>query len=870
LQLRREFPFAAVRDLVGYLERLGVSHLYLSPVLAARPGSAHGYDVIDHARVNPELGTEDELRALADELHARGMGIILDIVPNHMAASEHNPYWDDVLQRGAGSRYAEWFDIDWTAPHARGKVVLPVLGDELRNVLERGELKLHVRESGARVACFDRTFPLDPATLPKEVVLAQLDPAGRPAADAWAAGEQGRKRFAALMDAQHFRLTFWRHASDEINYRRFFDINDLVALRMESDAIFDATHRLVLAWVRDGVLDGLRVDHVDGLRFPSWYLAKLRDAVDSHQHRDAPERIPIFVEKILSGEETLPGEWLVDGTTGYDFMNDLEEIFLDPDGFRSVEANYRRLRHNPSLQFDAVTREGKRQVLKGALRPDVRRLALAAHAWRGHPSVDEITDAIVELIVHLNVYRTYVSEPGLVSDADRRALAAAFRGARERDGVSDKAIALLDDAFFAPPSPGDALRADLVLRFQLTSGPANAKGVEDTALYVYVPLTSRNEVGGKPDRPLHEAHPWLHARNALRARDWPRTLLATNTHDTKRSPDLRARLDVLTAIPDEWARHVSRWRKLNKARKRTVRGRPAPDTNSEYLYYQTLLGLWPAPRRARRVDDLPGREWLERARDRLAAYMLKAVRESKTRTSWTESDAQYEKVLEAFVRETLEPGDDAPFLPDVARLTAQTAEGGFRIALARILVHLVSPGVPDVYQGDELWTFALVDPDNRRPVDFQRRVHLLSERESPEVLRDAFGGAVALGEDIVKLALTTRLLRFRRDHVRLVRDGEYVPLFADGARDRHDLFAFARRIGDEVCMAIARTRASRPGTNPQGSPTVALTGQLSGVWHSVLTGRVIELVHVEGELTARVDDLIPKGQPCELLLRTNR
>lgn len=868
LQLKREFPIPRVRELVGYFHELGVSHLYLSPLLAARAGTPHGYDVIDHARLNPELGTNDDLLALAEDLHARGMGIILDIVPNHMAASAENRYWDDLLERGRSSRYAEWFDVDWDAPRADGKVVLPMLGDELEAVLDRGELKLHIRDSGARVAYADTTFPLDPATLPKELLLAQLDPAGRPAAEEWAAGADGRERLRALLEAQHYRLTFWRRAKEEINYRRFFDLVDLVALRMESESVFDATHRLILEWVRDGVVDGLRVDHIDGLRLPTWYLGKLRSAIDASKHADAPERFPIVVEKILSGDEALPCEWPVDGTTGYDFMNDVEELFLDPEGFRAIEDDYRAQRRNPALRFAELAREVKRSILKDSLAPDVARVARIAHAWCGDVTVDELSAAIIEVIVQFDVYRTYLSEPGLVRDDDRRAIASAFKGARELGNASVAALALLETAFLAEPSAGDTVRAELVTRFQQTSGPAMAMGVENTALYVYVPLVSRNEVGGEPDRPLDGARGRVHARNAIRHRDWPRTMLATNTHDTKRSADLRSRLSVLTTMPDQWSRHVTRWRRLNRAHKQVVDGRPSPDANTEYLYYQTLLGLWPAPRRERRVDDLPDRDWRARARERLLAYMLKAAREAKMRTSWTDSDAPYENALDAFVRATLEPSEDAPFLSDVARLTALVADPGFRTALARLVLHCTSPGVPDLYQGDELWNFTLVDPDNRRPVDFTQRGQLLLRDAIPEVLRHAVARELPLSDDRVKLAFTARLLRFRRDHAALLSDGDYLPLFTS-ATDPDDVFAFARRLAGAACITMARTRPPRPGAIGKAAVTLALPDELNGEWHSVLTARTVELVSSGPRLTAKLHDLIPVAQSVELLLRTN-
>lgn len=867
LQLRREFPLSAARERITYFERLGVSHLYLSPVLAARTGSAHGYDVIDPARVNPELGTEDDLRALAADLHGAGMGIILDIVPNHMAASEQNPYWDNVLERGPESRWAEWFDIDWEAPRARNRVLLPVLADEIDKVLERGELKLHVRDSGSRLAYFDKTFPLDPATLPKEVQLAQWDPSGRGAAEEWAKGRGGRERLRALLDAQNYRLVFWRRGT-EINYRRFFDINDLVAVRVESESVFDATHRLVLDWIRDGVVDGLRIDHVDGLRDPAAYLALLRERVDALRHADAPARVPIVVEKILSGDEELPQAWPVDGTTGYDFMTDVEDLFLDAEGYAALEANYRALRHNPELRFRAIAHEGKRRALKGPLASDVLRAARLARAWRPTDvSLQQIGDAIVELIVRLEVYRTYVSTPGVVDEADSRVLEHALTEARAAGDVNADALQLIEDAFRAPPSPSDRIRAELVARIQQASGPATAKGVEDTALYIYVPLASRNEVGGEPDRPLDRAAERVHERNAKRARDWPRTLLATDTHDTKRSADLRARLGVLTTMPDEWARHVGRWRRLNKPHRRVVRGRLTPDTNAEYLYYQTVFGMWPAPRPQRRADDLPSREWLDAARQRLVEYMRKAAREAKTRTSWTESDPQYEQALLEFVSKTLTPHEDAHFLPDLARLTARAATSGLQSALARVMLHFTAPGIPDIYQGSELWSFTLVDPDNRRPVDFDLRAKLLDDiaPRAAAGTSDVRAFLEHLHDNRAKLALVARLLRVRRDHPLLFTEGDYVPLVFSGVSAQ--AFAFSRAWQKERCIVIARTRFGREGTAEEAA-RLLLSHELAGRWTSVLTSRSIDLVGDTPREGIPLETLLPDGLSCELFMRT--
>lgn len=876
VQVTRDFPLQAVSARVPYLHELGVSHLYLSPLLAAKSGSTHGYDVIDHTRLNPELGTEDDLRSLADALHGRDMGIVLDIVPNHMSASAENPYWDDVLERGRSSRHAGLFDIDWAAPGADGRVVLPVLGDELPRVLERGEIRLHIRDSGARIAYFDRTFPLDGATLPKEIQLAQFDPAGRPAADEWASGGEGRRRMARLLDAQPYRLAHWRRAPESINYRRFFDVSDLVALRMETGEVFTETHRRILEWVEQGILDGLRVDHVDGLRNPSWYLATLRAAVDARRHANAPAPFPIFVEKILSGDELLPTEWPVDGTTGYDFLNEVEDLLLVPAGFAAIEANYRGLRHNPSLRFEAVEQDGKRKVLRGALRADVRRVARMLHGWASpvipgeardpHVSVTEAdaADAIVAFIVHLPVYRTYVTEPGVLRAEDRAVLERAFEGAGGEAGVPRAALERLRRAFFDAPDSADTRRAALIALLQQTSGPATAKGVEDTALYVHVPLASRNEVGGSPDRALDRAAARAHARNAARAARWPRSLNATNTHDTKRSADVRARLASLTAHPSEWARHVGRWRRLNRPLKRTVRGKPAPDTNSEYLLYQSLLGLWPAPRSQRRADDLPDAAWLRQAADRLAGYMLKAAREAKTRTSWTESDTQYEQALEAFVRGALTPAEEGHFTGDVARLTAIVASDGFARALARVALHIAAPGVPDIYQGDELWNFTLVDPDNRRAVDFDRAAALLARSGAgADTLRDAFGASLA--EDRAKQTLVARLLRARRERPDLFAGGDYLPLDLPNG-----YFGFGRRVRDELALVVARTASSGEGTGGVRGVQVGLPGAFGGRWRSALTDREIELVGSDQGIDLWTDELVPPNHPCDLLIRTRR
>jgi (1->4)-alpha-D-glucan 1-alpha-D-glucosylmutase len=797
VQLNKQFTLSDARGIVPYLDRLGVSHLYCSPILAARPGSTHGYDVIDPARVNPEIGTIDDLRALAQALNERGMGVLLDIVPNHMGIGPSNGYWEDVLTHGQRSRYARWFDVDWEA--AGHKLVLPVLGDELDRVLEREEITLDVKEKTPRLCYFDNSWPVDPATLPNELQLAKLDPTAVSDPAIFFRGEDGRRRLHALLDAQHYRLVFWRRGPTEINYRRFFDVNELAALRQEDPEVFAATHELILSLVGEGVIAGLRVDHVDGLLDPLGYLERLRGEVERRASaKDGGASFPILVEKILTPGEKLRRSWPVQGTTGYEYLNDLEDIFLHRDGYAAIERGYRSLRRLTSGDFADVAHAGKVKILEGALRADVERLARRLQPLANDQTREAkaLANGIVQFIAALPVYRTYVDgrspapDPDDVAVLERAVQVASERASGERNTVVDLIRDIVVDA-------SSEARLGFVQRLQQTSGPATAKGVEDTALYVYVPLASRNEVGGAPDRPLDDAVGRFHRANAERACSWPSALTCTNTHDTKRSADLRARLDVLSECAPEWQRSTARWRRLNQRHRSTVKGRLAPDTNTEYLLYQTLIGIWPTPRPGRRVDDMPDRAWLESARERLEQYMLKAVKEAKTRTSWTEPDEAYETALKQFIAAILAGTDESPFLSDVARFVGHIATAGHWNALARLLVHATSPGVPDTYQGDEIWFFALVDPDNRRPVDYGRRDQLLSAVASPGAMR-----GLHPSDERLKLGMVQRLLNIRRDHAALFAGGRYTPLEVRGTHADH-VVAFARSTDAAHAIVIA-------------------------------------------------------------------
>jgi (1->4)-alpha-D-glucan 1-alpha-D-glucosylmutase len=920
LQLHAGFPLSAARELVPYLSRLGISHIHCSPLLQARRGSTHGYDVVDPARLDPELGTEADLEALHAELASRGMGIVLDIVPNHMAASSENPAWDDVLAHGPASGFARWFDIDWRATERElwSRVLLPILGQPLSDALKHGEIRLETREGVPRVRYFEHDLPLDPSTMPgvlsdalsgcqralyrehpacaelSEIVQAlrrlprrntrraaaltrRREAAPRildrlrelaarvpdaaaalaEAAKAFSSGETGGRRLRRLLDAQVYRLAHWRRAAREINYRRFFDVNDLVALHMEDPEVFAQTHALVLAWRRRGRVDGFRIDHPDGLLDPLGYLQRLAAAA----FPDHPSSPPVYVEKILSHGESLRTDWPVAGTTGYDFLNQVEALFIDPGGYEAIEDDYRRIIRQP-LEFPAIARQGKRLVLETGLSAGVRRLAdrLLTHSGQAHslPAVtrQELVRAIVETIVALPVYRTYMDGRSPFPDPeDLRLVQDAIADARTRGRSSAAALDLLEGALLGR-------QGAVYGRFQQISGPAMAKGIEDTAFYAYAPLLSRNEVGGGPEVPLARAAADFHAANAHRAAHWPGGLLAVTTHDTKRTADVRARLDVLSEIPAEWADRVRRWRTLNLPHKRAVRGWRVPDPATVYHMFQAIVGVWPLAPLG--VGDL------EVLRGRIDGYMVKAVREAKVRTAWTDPDESYEQALRANVEALLAPDRSPRFLDDLERFVTRIARPGLWNALSRTVLQLASPGVPDLYQGDELWSFALVDPDNRRPVTFEHRRLLLEEVErgtagDVETRTRFLADLVAGPEDgrlklhVVRAALAARNKRPAAFHSR-----SYAPLEAAG-RSAGRVIAFGRGEGTERLVAVApRFLASH--VLKGGAPTDPALWNGTGLplppgwpsrWTCVLSGRSLHSEPARGLLLADLFRILP-------------
>ncbi|MDB4891533.1 MAG: malto-oligosyltrehalose synthase [Gemmatimonadetes bacterium] len=843
LQLNADFTLHDARTRVPYLRRLGVSHLYCSPVLAASPGSTHGYDVTDPTHVSETLGGDEAFVALADAAHDQGMGIVLDIVPNHMGIGADNPYWDDLLANGRRSQYADWFDVAWRAPTKRlsGKVLVPVLGDTLEKILARGEIALEVNERSLRARYFTHSFPIAADTIPQELRGASSDTLAE-----WSAGDSGRRRIRELLGRQHYELAFWRTAQRDVNYRRFFDVNELICLRVERQEVFEATHRTVLRFVADGVVDGLRVDHIDGLLEPRRYLERLRDAVNARRPATSgSERFPIFVEKILAAGESLPAAWPVDGTTGYEFLTALEDVFIDPAGFAAIEKSYRR---GGPANFASIAVESKRRVLRATLNADVRRIApmLASvgklAAWPERP-IAAYAGAIVELIAALPVYRTYIdAERPEADERDRLVLSSAFARAAESAHVDHEAMRALERSLLDEWRNAEAelarARLAFVLRLQQLTGPAAAKGIEDTALYVYAPLSSRNEVGGDPGLSLEGAVERLHERLAERAERHPRSLNATNTHDTKRSADARARLDALSEHPARWMRALRRWRRWHRPLRALVKGRLAPTRTADDFIYQSLVGIWPLTE-----AHAAGPEGLASLRERLTAYMQKAMREAKVSTSWTDPDEQYEAAIIGFLSRVLDAGESDEFHADVRAFVATVAPQAMYNALGWLVVHLMAPGVPDLYQGDELWYAALVDPDNRRPVDWGERERLIEVVESEATLPRCerlrtWRDVMHTGE--LKMLIARELLAFRRERAALMSEGESKRLVVAGEHaDRVVAFRRGEKGAGEAIVLVGRWTASleSPPTAESWEETwIDLGRDFSAEWRCLIHG----------------------------------
>jgi (1->4)-alpha-D-glucan 1-alpha-D-glucosylmutase len=820
IQLQPAFGFDDVTAIAPYLRRLGVSHLYASPYLQAAAGSTHGYDVIDHSRVNVELGGEEGHERMCAALGANELGQVLDIVPNHMAIVGGNRWWWDVLENGPSSQYASYFDVDWDPPEAklRNTVLMPILGDHYGRVLEAGDLKLQRDEGAFTVHYYDHVVPVAPRSfddilagaarrcrsmeleslatffgrLPpsyltdrasvrerhrdKEVLRASLarlfreEPSVAAAVDAEVAAiNADPDRLDALLDRQNYRLAFWRTAGRELDYRRFFDIHTLAALRMEDEAVFLDTHELLIKWLDEGVVDGLRIDHPDGLRDPEGYLRRLEQEAGPHTW--------VVVEKILEPGERLPRSWPVAGTTGYDFANRAGGLFVDPAGEEPLSDAYTAFT-GETVDYDEVVYEKKHLVMAEVLSSEINRLTnLAIDICERHRRYRDYTrhelhETLRELIAAFPVYRTYVVPGGVAPAPDDVAHVeeAAKLARTRRPDLDGELFDFLVDILLCRHR--GAAEDELVARFQQVTGPVMAKGVEDTTFYTYNRLVTLNEVGGNPAR-FGVGPEEFHAENEYIARHWPGTLLATSTHDTKRSEDTRARIALLSEIPTRFAAAVAGWARMNE------RHRPdpeLPDRNTEWLLYQSLVGAWPL------------------SADRALAYMEKASKEAKEHTSWVDPDPGYDDALRRFVEDML--GDDE-FTASLEAFVAPLVQPGRVNSLAQTLLKLTAPGVPDIYQGCELWDHSLVDPDNRRPVDFAERESLLTEAEQVSPA-DVWPDRSDCG--LPKLLLTQRALHLRRRRQECLCAGaSYEPLPAAGGKAAHAV-AYVRG-GDIVAVA---------------------------------------------------------------------
>lgn len=782
VQLHAGFGFDDAAAIVGYLARLGVSHLYCSPYLQAVAGSTHGYDVVDHSRINSELGGPAGHARLAGRLAEAGLGQVLDIVPNHMAVGTRaNAWWWDVLEHGLESRYADYFDIDWDPPQPElaGLVLVPVLGDHYGRVLEAGELAVERRDGSFSVRYHDHEAPVSPRTLDE----LDRDDRGEIPQALIEALNRDPDALDALLRRQNYRLAYWRTAAAELNYRRFFDIATLAGLRAEDPLVFADTHRLILGLVRDGIVDGLRVDHVDGLADPAGYLERLRDATGGAY---------VLVEKILEPGETLTASWPTAGTTGYDFLNAVNQLFTDSAGEAALRACYARFTAE-SADYADVVHAAKLQVMRDSLAAEVERLtALLAQVCDGHRRERDFTrcqlrDALQELIAAFPVYRSYAYPGRPVSQVDAGYVAAAVAAALRRRPGLDAELARFIGELLTGAHPGGS-EADFMLHFAQVSTPVMAKGAEDTAFYRYLPLASLCEVGGDPGR-FGRPVPDFHQAMSDAARHWPEAMLTLATHDTKRSGDVRARLSLLAELPEAWEQAVARWARRNERHKRDG----WPDRNAEYLLYQTLVGAWP-------IDAA-----------RAAAFMAKAVREAKVHTSWTDPDPGYDETVSAFVAAVLA---DREFVADLERFLAghRLVELGRVSSLAQVTLLLTCPGIPDLYQGTEVWDLSLVDPDNRRPVDYAARGRLLDS------LADA-GPEAALAradEGGPKLWLIHRMLAHRHRCPDVYGPGSgYQALPVTGVQAGH-VVAFTRTGGQARVPGPARA----PG--PAGVPGLAV------------------------------------------------
>ena len=900
IQFNPAFGFQTVEKIVSYLAELGISGLYASPIFKARKGSPHGYDVVDPNQLNPQLGTASDFERLIREVKAHGMGWIQDIVPNHMAFDRENQMLVDVLENGRSSRYFHFFDIEWDHPYEsiKGRVLAPFLGKFYGQSLEEGEIKLRYSKAGFSLGYYGQVLPLrlesyvHPLTYRLHVLKKKLGadhpdyvkllgilyvlktlPSGEEMSDRhdqikfikttlWELyhNNQDIRKFIKenikifngkrgtpesfnflneLLSEQFFRLSFWKVATEEINYRRFFNINELLSLRIEDEDVFSHTHFLIFRLIEEGKITGLRIDHIDGLYDPTNYLTRIRQRA---------EDLYVVVEKILDLEEELPTHWPVQGTTGYDFLNYVNGLFCMGEHRREFNRIYTNFT-GAGAQYEELVSEKKRLILGKHMAGDVDNLA---HLMKAISSRDRhgsditiygLKRALVEVMAHFPVYRTYIgkgisreTDPSYIQEAIERAKGSSPGLLNELQFI--ERFLLLDFGDYLSEEDKDQW-IRFVMRFQQFTGPLMAKGFEDTTLYVYNRLLSLNEVGGNPNRfgiSIAEFHRFLEKRAYL----WPHALNATSTQDTKRGEDVRARLNVLSEMPKEWERNIKTWSKINRKNKKKVHGRTVPDRNDEYFLYQTLVGVFP----------FHEGEELHPFRERMKEYIIKAVREAKVHTAWLKPDAEYESAFISFLEEILDPPEGNPFLKEFLPFQRKVVHYGIFNSLSQALIKITSPGVPDFYQGTELWDLNLVDPDNRRPVDFQKRWTFLGEiREKDN------GDIINLVTDLfhtredgrIKLFLIYRALKARKEHPELFQKGDYFPLEAAG-KFNDNIIAFARSHGGKWAVTIVPRfliTVIREGEYPLGQEVwddthIPLPDEIVHKWKNVITGQFLK------------------------------
>ena len=964
LQFHAKFKFRDAEKIVSYLNELGISHCYSSPILKARAGSTHGYDITDHNSLNPEVGTEEEFRHFSSKLKEYGLGMLLDVVPNHMGVGAgDNPWWQDVLENGRASVYADYFDIDWNPlkPELRNKLLLPILGNYYGDELEGGKIQLSLHDGSIVFLYYDKVLPVDPQTIPMiygaigdvrlrsghripellavleelrgfppnwtedqdlvrtrqrglqplvtrlEELIANSESVRQTTEDAFSVlnGEPGEPRsfdgLHRLLEAQPYRLAFWRVSGEEINYRRFFDVNDLVGLRMEDPRVFADTHRLIRKLLANGDVTGLRLDHPDGLFNPLQYFVRaqmlytasqcnggtaegeiaengiernIQTAFGQREWTGPNAPMYLLVEKILEPGEHLPIEWPVDGTVGYDFANLVNGILIDPEGERPLTQTYRRF-IDRVIDVHDLMYDSKKLIMDTALASEINVLThmldeISSRDRRARDYTRNVlADAIRETIACFPVYRTYIDERGNVNARDREHIESAITAAKRRnEGMPAGVFDFLRDILLLEGNDGGEMilgyhkQVYFTLKFQQLTGPVMAKGLEDTTFYVYNRFISLNEVGGSPET-FGTTLEHFHRANAARAGTWAASMLTTSTHDTKRSEDVRARLNVLSEMPREWSAQVMRLRRVNRTKKEQISdGRMPPDANEEYLLYQTLLGVWP-------LEGIGDRQCRDSFVQRIQQYMTKAIHEAKVNLSWVNQNPEYTKALENFVSAILEPGTlrrPNDFLTYFDQLLQPVEFFGAINSLAQTLIKLTAPGVPDIYQGQEMWDFSLVDPDNRRPVDFEVRQNALRElkAKSNDPVRLCRGLVETWRDGRIKLWTVMQSLVQRREHRELFMEGSYTPLYAYGSFEKH-VISYARSVERKHAI-VAAPRLSYTLMAGKVEPPIGrawdrahidIPPEITGNVRNVFTGEIIAIGRDQRLLCSEVFGTFP-------------